>query len=630
MASSERIGGRRLPVGAECLDGGVDFRLWAPKPARVDLVVQEIGGPKKVLPMRVEEGGYFRLHARDLGAGALYRFRLDNGDALYPDPVSRSQPEGSNGPSAVVDPTFAWTDDTWGGVALPKQVVYEMHIGTFTSAGTWAAATAELQELALLGVTVVEMMPAAEFAGKFGWGYDGVDLFAPTHVYGTPEDLRRFVDRAHALGMGVILDVVYNHLGPVDNYLPQFSDSYFSRTRHTDWGAAFNFDGEGSEGTREFVTANAAYWVDEFHFDGLRLDATQDIYDDSQEHILADIRRAVQRPAGTRHTLVVAENEPGDARLLRRHEEGGYGIDAIWNEDLHHTARVALTGQIEGYYGDYRGTPQELISALRWGFLFQGQYYEWQKKRRGAPGLDMNPGRFVTFLENHDQVANTARGERLWRLASPSRYRALVALLLLGPGTPMLFQGEEFAASAPFLYFADHEPDLARQVRTGRASFLSQFPSMGSPEVVAGFAPPDDRETFEQCKLDFAERSIHKETYALYRDLLALRRLDAVFGRIHELSVEGAVLSSNALLLRVFGGGGDDRLLLTNLGVQQPLIPAPEPLLAPPAKRSWRTLFSTESPKYGGHGLPPLATDGRFHLLAESTIVLAADSGRGP
>jgi maltooligosyltrehalose trehalohydrolase len=628
MATSGSRSGRRLPVGAECVDAGVDFRLWAPRCREVDLVL-ETGG-RKALSMRPEAGGYFHLYVPDVDAGALYRFRLDRAEPLYPDPLSRSQPEGSRGPSAVVDPVFPWTDQTWRGVVPAKQVIYEMHVGTFTSLGTWAAATAELQELALLGVTVIEMMPVAEFAGKFGWGYDGVALFAPTRLYGTPDDLRRFVDRAHALGMGAILDVVYNHLGPVDNYLPQFSDGYFSRTRHTDWGAAFNFDSEGSEGVREFVKANASYWVDEFHFDGLRLDATQDIFDDSEEHILADVRRAVQRAAGARSTFVVCENERGDARLLRSHEESGYGIDAMWNEDFHHTARVALTGQREGYYSDYGGTPQELISALRWGFLFQGQYYEWQKKRRGVPGLDLTPARFVTFLENHDQVANSARGERLWRLSSPSRYRALVALVLLGPGTPMLFQGEEFAASAPFLYFADHEPELAGQVRTGRVKFLSQFPSMACPDIASGFALPDDRKTFEQCKLDFAERSTHKEIYTLYRDLLALRRLDPVFGRIHELRVEGAVLSPHAFLLRVFGGGGDDRLLLTNLGVEQALVPAPEPLLAPPARGAWKPLFSTESPKYGGHGSPFSGAEGRWHLLAESTVVLAAESGRDP
>jgi maltooligosyltrehalose trehalohydrolase len=297
-------------------------------------------------------------------------------------------------------------------VPLDGQVLYEMHLGTFTPKGTWEAASRELPALAALGVTVLEIMPIADFPGRFGWGYDGVNLFAPTRLYGTPDDCRHFIDRAHALGMGVILDVVYNHIGPEGNVLPHFSPEYFTDRYSTDWGEAINYEDAHAGPVREYFLANAGYWIEEFHFDGLRIDATQNIYDTSADHILAAVARRVRQAAGGRATLLVGENEPQHAQLVRPPAQGGYGLDALWNDDFHHSAMVAMTGRNEAYYSDYHGTPQELISALKYGWLYQGQYYTWQQKRRGTPALDLQPGVFVTFLQNHDQIANSARGLR--------------------------------------------------------------------------------------------------------------------------------------------------------------------------------------------------------------------------
>ncbi len=500
---------RRLPIGAEVVGAGVHFRVWAPRRRRVDVVVDGLRAP-----LEPEPDGYFSGFVAGARKDARYKLRLDGGD-LYPDPASRFQPEGPHGPSQVVDPSgYRWTDGSWEGVPIEGQVIYEMHVGTFTPAGTWRSAAESLERLR--GVcSVIEMMPIADFSGNFGWGYDGVDFFAPSRLYGTPDDLRAFVDRAHVLGLGVILDVVYNHAGPDGNYLAEFSDSYFTDRHATGWGKAINYDGPGSRGVREFFLANAAYWIDEYRFDGLRLDATDAICDDSTPHLLEEIGRRVRAAARGRKTIVVAENEPQNTRLVRPVDADGYGLDAAWNDDMHHAAYVTLTGKAEAYFSDYRGAPQELVSAAKQAYLFQGQVYSWQKARRGSSTRGVEPWRFVTYLESHDQVANTGSGKRLHQRAHPGRLRALTAYLLLGPGTPMLFQGQEFASEAPFLYFAHHDPPLAAAVAKGRAEFLSQFPSARAAENARADDPADPA-TFAKCKLDESQRS--DEWLALHRD----------------------------------------------------------------------------------------------------------------
>jgi maltooligosyltrehalose trehalohydrolase len=612
---------RRYPIGAEIAGVGVSFRVWAPKRERVCVVVE--GGGEH--PLTREAGGYFSGTLSEARPGTRYRFRLDEDRTLYPDPASRSQPEGPHGPSEVVDPlAFRWSDSAWPGVKIEGQVIYEMHVGSFTPEGTWAAAADKLPLLKDVGITVVEMMPVNEFPGEFGWGYDGVDLFAPTRLYGTPDDLRGFIDAAHALGIGVILDVVYNHLGPDGNYLACFSDAYQTDRYKGEWGDPINFDGPDSGPVREFFAANAAYWIDEFHFDGLRIDATQSMFDASDEHVLAEIVRAARAAAGGRFVIVVGENEPQHTKLVRPPAQGGYGLDALWNDDLHHSAMVALTGRNEAYYEDHAGAPQEFIAAAKYGYLFQGQFYAHQGKRRGMPGLDLPPAAFVTFIQNHDQVANSARGLRFHQLTSPGRARAMTTLILLMPGTPMLFQGQEFQASAPFLYFADHKPELAELVRKGRHEFVAQFPSVASPSTRNGLADPKRRETFEACKLDWREFERHKEAVRLHHDLLRLRREDPVFSRQRRGGLDGAVLGPEAFLLRFFGEGGHDRLLLVNLGRDLELRSIPNPLAASPGGREWWLIWSSEAPEYGGGGTPPIETKERWRLPGHAAVVMAA------
>ncbi len=611
---------RRLPIGAEVLPaGGVHFRVWAPGRRQVEVVFEE-----KIasVALTAESDGYFSGTVPNARPGSLYRYRLDGG-AAFPDPASRFQPVGPHGPSQVIDPAaFPWTDQGWKGVRLEGQVIYELHLGTFTSEGTYESAIERLPDLVDLGVTLVEVMPVAEFPGRFGWGYDGVDLFAPTRLYGQPDDFRRFVDRAHALGLGILLDVVYNHVGPDGNYLKQFAPDYFTDRYANEWGEAINFDGENSGPVREFFLANASYWIDEFHLDGLRLDATQQIFDRSPEHILREIGRRVRAAAGGRGTFVAAENEPQEVKLVKPIDQGGYGLDAVWNDDFHHSAQVVLTGHNEAYYTDYHGMPQEFISAVKWGYLYQGQRYRWQRKRRGTPTFGVPPARFVIFLENHDQVANSGRGLRRHARSSPGRLRAMTALLLLAPGTPMLFQGQEFAASSPFLFFADHNPELAKLVRKGRAEFLSQFRSVAQPDMRAGLPDPADSATFARCKLDWTEKEKNAEVYWLHRDLLRLRRDDPVFRAQRPGGVDGAVLGPDAFVLRYFGGPDGDRLLLVNLGRDLYLNPAPEPLLAPPEGRTWSVRWSSEDPRYGGHGTPPPETEENWRLTGEAAMVL--------
>lgn len=616
---------RHLKPGATvAAGGGVDFLVWAPRPRRVQLRLEGGPGAPAVHEMERISSGYHQLHLPAAAAGTRYRFVLD-GEASCPDPASRFQPEGPHGPSEVIDPrNFRWSDAGWRGITPHGQVLYELHIGTFTREGTWSAAARRLEALAELGITTVELMPVAEFPGEFGWGYDGVDLFAPYHRYGHPDEMRGFVDHAHALGMGVILDVVYNHLGPDGNYLYQFSEDYFTDAHETEWGDPLNFHGRNSGPVRDFFISNAAYWIEEFHLDGLRLDATQSIFDDATggRHILAEITTAAREAAGDRSILVVAENEPQDADLVRPLGGGGMGMDGIWNDDFHHAAIVALTGRTEAYYRDYLGAPQEFVSAARWGFLYQGQHYAWQEKRRGSPALDLPPHALINFLQNHDQVANSGRGARINELTSPARLRAMTALLLLGPATPMLFMGQEFAASTPFLYFADHEPDLANAVREGRREFLEQFPSLTGAELPA----PDDPATFRACVLNWQEREKNREIYLLHQELIRLRREDPVLRRIRNRGPEGAVLGAEAFVLRYLDEGGDDRLLIVNLGRELRFSPAPQPLLAPPRGKHWAPIWSSEDPRYGGSGAPPPESDtGAWHLTAECAMLLAPE-----
>jgi maltooligosyltrehalose trehalohydrolase len=611
---------RRLPVGAEPGPHGTAFRVWAPAHERLAVVLDD--GPTH--PLQRSADGYFEGVVAAARAGMRYRLRTQDG-ALLPDPASRFQPEGPHGASLIVDPdAFAWSDSVWTGPPDGRQIIYEMHIGTFSPEGTWSGARRHLRELAELGITLIEVMPVAEFAGTRNWGYDGVAPFAPTRAYGEPDDMRKFVDAAHALGIGVVLDVVYNHLGPDGNYLASLAPTYFSETYTTDWGEAVNFDGRGSGPVREFFLANVAYWIREFHLDGLRFDATQNIYDASEPHILDEMTALVRSAAAPRRTFTVSENEPQDARMIRPRSAGGHGMDAVWNDDFHHTAMVALTGVREAYYTDYGGTPQELISCARHGFLYQGQYYAWQEQPRGTPTLHLGGSPFVNFIQNHDQIANSDAGRRIHELTGPAELRALTALMILMPGHTMLFQGQEFASSSRFLFFADHKPELSAEVYEGRREFLRQFRSTAMPRMQERIDDPAARRTFDVCVLDHAERAANAHVVALHRDLIRLARTDPVLALNERAAVDGCVLGDHAFALRFPGTADDDRLLIVNLGSDLRLEIAPHPLLAPPYRAQWRTLLTTEHPQYGGRGGPDPETAGGWAIVARSAVLLAA------
>jgi maltooligosyltrehalose trehalohydrolase len=621
---SQRAPTRDFRFGAQVRADGVEFRVWAPGAPAVAVVFEgrRLHGE---VALAAGADGFFSGIARDAEAGDLYRFRLDDGPPL-PDPASRFQPEGPHGPSEIIDPgAFAWSDRDWRGIEPGREVIYEMHVGTFTADGTWRAAARELPRLAELGITLVEVMPVAEFAGAFGWGYDGVDAFAPHHCYGRPDDLRAFVDAAHAHGIGVLVDVVYNHFGPSGNYLSLFSPDWIGRHK-SEWGDAPNYDGPDCAPVRAFFAQNAAYWIDEFHADGLRFDATQQILDESDEHVMRAIVRSARAAAGARRVFLAAENEVQDADLVRPPPQG-VGCDAVWNDDFHHALIVALGGRADAYYSDYRGDAAEIVAALRHGFLYQGQRSAWIDKPRGSPALDLAPSRFVHYLENHDQVANSVRGERIAARFAPAAVRAATALLLLSPQVPLLFQGQEYASPQPFLYFADHERELATAVRNGRAEFLGQFAGTHAPGVREAFADPSAPATFAACKLDARDRDSERGRHAraLFTDLLRLRRDDTVLSGRTRRGIDAAVLGAHALLLRQFGADGDDRLLLVNLGGDFVRATIPEPLLAPPAARQWRVRWSSEDPRYGGSGAYPFDAAKGWRLAAHSALLLAAE-----
>lgn len=636
---------RRLPVGAEFHDASMaTLRVWAPRRKLVELyiadfaehtreptqpiAIEELGKRFRKESPVVEEGGYFSFLVRDVRPEQYYGFRLDNGPLLYPDPASRFQPLGPCGPSQFVDAgRFAWTDRSWPGVTSTGQVLYEMHIGTFTAEGTWAAAAERLPALHDLGITVLEVMPVADFPGRFGWGYDGVSMFAPTRLYGKPDDFRRFVDRAHAVGLGVILDVVYNHFGNFGSYIGEFSADYHTDRYRNEWASAINFDGPTSGPVRDFFIANARYWIEEFHLDGFRYDATQCVYDASPTHILTKTTAAARAAAGRRSIYVIGENETQDTKLIHSPQRGGCGLDALWNDDFHHTAMVRLTGKNPAYYSDYGGSTEELIQSVKQSFLYQGQRSQWQSHPRGSSTRGFPASAFVSFIQNHDQIANSATGRRVHQLTSPGRYRAMTALWLLSPQTPLFFQGQEFLSSAPFLFFADYAGNDGRAVARGRADFLKQFPELRSEEAQRELPDPLSEETFRRCQIDFDEHLANAAGYDLHKDLLQLRRDDPVIRRQRADLIEGASLSHDSLVLRYYSDDGDDRLLIVNFGGDFLYSPAPQPLLAPPPNRGWKPQWSSDSPRYGGEHLPPIMTDAGWRIPGESAVLLQAVVG---
>ena len=521
----------RMPFGAEVVDDGTRFRLWAPAAPRVELEL-EAGGRRTRHAMRADGNGWFELVERGIGAGARYAFVV-NGHTV-PDPASRCNPDDVHRPSMVVDPcAYAWEDADWRGRRWEEAIVYELHVGTFTRAGTFAAAIERLDDLRDLGVTAIELMPLADFPGRRNWGYDGVLPFAPDASYGTPDDLKRLIDAAHRRGVMVLLDVVYNHFGPEGNYLHTYAPQFFTDRHSTPWGAAINFDGPDSRVVRDFYVHNALYWIEEYHLDGLRLDAVHAIVDDSPLHIVSEIAAAVRRESGARHVHIVLENDANEARYLARDAQGRAVIaDAQWNDDLHHAIHVLATGEVDGYYADYADRPLERLGrCLAEGFAYQGEPSAFRGgAARGEPSARLPPSAFVSCTQTHDQIGNRARGERISVLAPQAALQQAVAMVLLAPAVPMLFMGEEFASSSPFLFFCDFGPELAAAVTRGRREEFSRFEWFRDPVRQASIPDPNAEETFRASCLDWDEvaQPVHAEWRDLYRSLLAKRAAEIV------------------------------------------------------------------------------------------------------
>jgi maltooligosyltrehalose trehalohydrolase len=612
----------RLPFGANVVEGGVEFRVWAPASRSVDVVLY---GPdaERVHPLEREEDGWFAATVPGVGAGARYKLRLDEGDA-FPDPASRSQPDGVHQASEVVDPSFAWTDDGWTGVPADDLVIYEVHVGTATDEGTFDALIGRLDEIVELGATAVEPMPIAEFPGHRNWGYDGVFLYAPESSYGGADGFRRFVDAAHARGLAVILDVVYNHLGPEGNYLYAVTGGrYFTDRHHTPWGDAIDYT---RRPVREFAIQNALHWVREYHVDGLRLDATHTILDDSDVHLLQELADRVRAslPAGRRFVLI-AEDERNERRMLLPPPEGP-GLDGVWADDLHHQLRRHTAGDHEAYFSDYSGSMEDIVETLRRGWFYEGQVSRNHRKPRGTPAEGLPARGFVHCIQNHDQVGNRAFGDRLTESVGLDVYRALSALLLLSPYTPLLWMGQEWAATTPFQYFTDHPEELGRLVTAGRRKEFGRFSAFADPAVRERIPDPQARSTFERSRLrwDEAERPPHAGVRALYRELIALRRAHPALRRGDRHSFAVAALGEHALALR--RTADDGRALLLVASFKGPLsvnLEAMQETRAPAGR--WELRLSTEEARFGGDTegeVVRLSPEGRLEMRGAGAVVL--------
>jgi len=514
----------RMPFGAEVReDGSTRFRIWAPAAHAVELWFE---AEARALPMTRDASGWAELVTREAPPGTRYRFRID-GEWLVPDPASRRQPEDVHGPSEVVDPrAYGWTDGGWRGVPAERLVFYELHVGTFSAAGSFAGVAERLDHLASLGVTAIELMPVADFPGRWGWGYDGVLSFAPDARYGRPDDLKGLVAACHGRGLAVFLDVVYNHFGPEGNYLSRYAPAFFSR-HHTPWGLAINFDEPGSEVVRAFAVHNALYWLEEFHLDGLRLDAVHAIVDDSAVHVLTELgQAAAEGPGRERPVHLVLENDDNQTRHLVRPGPGRRSLyQAQWNDDIHHAMHVLLTGEGEGYYVDYHPSLDHLGRCLAHGFAYQGEFSRHRGRARGAPSGALPSTAFVNFLQNHDQIGNRALGERITRLAPAEAVRAATAVLLLAPSLPLLFMGQEWAAAEPFLFFSDLGGEFGARVAEGRRREFARFLAWTSPESRAKIPDPQSAETRARSALDWSAlgHPLPQQWLGFHRTLLSLR-----------------------------------------------------------------------------------------------------------
>lgn len=553
--------GQTREHGTHPLPGeGWRFQVWAPLAERVDLHV--LSPRERVLAMEPRPNGYFRVRVDDLEPGSRYRFVLD-GSKERPDPASRCQPEGVHGPSQVVDPSFEWQDDAWRGLPLEQYILYELHVGTFTPEGTFEAIIPLLPYLRELGVTVIELMPVGQFPGSRNWGYDGVYPFAVQHSYGGQTGLKRLVDACHRQGLGVALDVVYNHLGPEGNYFADYGP-YFTETYNTPWGPALNFDGPESDEVRRFFLENALYWVGECHLDALRLDAIHAIFDRSTYPFLQELGEAVHLMGKrlNRRAQVIPESDLNDVRITRPKRLGGLGLDAQWNDDFHHALHTILTGDRSGYYCDF-GELQQLVKAYRQGFVYSGQYSEFRRRRHGSSSSTVPAHQLVVFSQNHDQVGNRMLGERSSGLVSFESLKLAAGAVLLSPFVPLLFMGEEYGETAPFLYFVNHsDPELIEAVRRGRREEFAAFAWQAEPP------DPQSVETFERSRLNHGLRGEerHLKLLDFYRQLIHLRQTVPCLARLSKQHLEVVALEQDRVLCLRRRWENDEALLLLCCG----------------------------------------------------------------
>ena len=580
-----------LDLGANVSKDRVDFRVWAPKASSVSLILMD---DARQFPMNPEDHGYFSITLNGIPPGRRYCYLL-KGEIPRPDPVSRYQPEGVHGPSEVVDPgEFSWEDQGWKGVPLEALIIYEIHTGAFTKEGTFEAAIPFLDYLKNeLGVTAIELMPVAQFPGDRNWGYDGTYFYAPQNSYGGPKGLKTLINACHQKGLAVILDVVYNHLGPEGNYLNNYGP-YFTDRYKTPWGPAINFDGPESDEVRKFIVQNALYWVTEYHIDGLRIDAIHGIFDFSARHILCDIGEAVHQQANRlgRHIFVIAESDLNDVRVINSPEKGGHGLDAQWNDDFHHCLHTLLTGERNGYYEDF-GDFNQLVTSLREGFVYRGQYSSYRKRRHGSSSKHLRPNKFVIFSQNHDQVGNRMKGDRLSTLVPFEALKLAAGIVLLSPAIPLLFMGEEYGEEAPFQYFVSHsDPDLIEAVRKGRKEEFAAFQWAGE------IPDPQDETTFLRSKIDLDLRyhGRHKTLVKFYETLIRLRKeiislscLDKEVIEIKEFEGEKGILMRCEY--------GENRIIFVFNFNYKPIK-----IETMVEKGMWQKIFSSASEEWGGDG----------------------------
>jgi maltooligosyltrehalose trehalohydrolase len=607
-----------LRFGARVQPSGVQFRVWAPRLGSVQVVSPE--DPSRVIAMHAENCAEFAVFAEGLRAGTDYMFLTDQGRRI-PDPVSRWQPRGVHGPSRVVDPgAFAWSDQDWHGIPLEDYFIYELHTGTFTPEGTFESVISRLPYLRDLGVTAIELMPVAQFPGRRNWGYDGVGLFAPQSSYGGPTGLKNLIDSCHRAGLAVVLDVVYNHLGPEGNYLAEFGP-FFTNSYHTPWGDAINYDGPESDGVRRYFVDNALYWLTEYHVDALRLDAIHGIFDFSARHILEEIAAAFHNQAESlgRSAWLIAESDLNDARVIKPPLEGGYGVDAQWLDDFHHSLHTALTGDTRGYFADFDGV-LSLRKAITKGFVYEGQRSRYRHRHHGSSSQD-RPGRqFVVFTQNHDQIGNALQGIRSSKLLSLSRQKLAAAILFFSPYVPMLFMGQEYGETAGFYYFTDHgDPALVEAVREGRRKEMRAF----LPD--SEFADPQDEGTFERSKLswDLCQRPPHASLLAWHRDWIAIRKQHPALNNCRKdlMRTEGDQ-AAQCLVIERSDPSGSRALLIANFSE------AAQPVRIPFPDVPWSLALWSEGGRYGPPMPEPAAqlrgAPGQLEMVAGSAALYIA------